>query len=905
MAVGDTLARWGGRLDWAGEWPADSAVLLQRFEQVNGTGTTRTMPGAVSSDTWTILNYTSSAALSAGRWGSNLSLNRTAPATEKTALRVPYRAGLWPATGKMLFSVWASLSFAMAFTPLISTRNTSGKRPLVYLSTTSDGRPRAMVYNSAGTVILDQSEPAASIPWTQTANTWVCYLWLVDLDAKTSQIAMVRRDTGQTYVGPARAISGTPNAACTADFEVATLSPTAAYWAGGYIDEVAYWQPATANLTDIVEQIRRALPARGRDSADGTGLTITDAGVEATSAATLYTGAQPATWTTYRPAVITQPAAPASTPQALLSSDNGATWSAPTAPDSLPNAFSGLVRWQVPLYTAETLSGIELREQAPKPQLNPIGDLNLAQNDVANIMLTGTWTGTPIFEVLAPAGVSVSVDGVVMTIEASWEIGDQVVAVSVTDDSGLVSDPVTFTVHVTAVEWTMPAVPYAFEPPVLIADGEPVEVLAEVWDARLFTEVNGEQYVTFTASVADRRASLLTNEAVVRVAGQHYTIRQTTTLRDGGTPTITVKAEADWYDLARKPRLAARDWADSQPGAELDAALAGTGWSVGAVTTATRRTWSWQPGNPLEVLRQIQQVHGGDLVFDTAARTVSLLVTSGHKTGVFFTVGKNLQTVKRVLDTTQLVTRMHAATEDGTTFADVNGGLDYVENHTWTDVIADGHLTFKAGTNPYTMLAMTKASLGKYCKPRTTYEASVADLSYLAGHEIEAFALGDEVTILDEAVGIDITHKVVRLELDLLEPWNTVVTLSSTLRELGSSDSAANSAVLTTGTSIDTRDLVPFNLLLNARFDNGLAHWAASGATVVAEGVTGPNAVELAGGGTRWIEQTVAPDSRDVYTLSFQMDAEGYPQGVTPELTVIAEITYTDGTTETITQTVT
>ena len=50
-------------------------------------------------------------------------------------------------------------------------------------------------------------------------------------------------------------------------------------------------------------------------------------------------------------------------------------------------------------------------------------------------------------------------------------------------------------------------------------------------------------------------------------------------------------------------------------------------------------------------------------------------------------------------------------------------------------------------------------------------------------------------------------------------------------------------ATLTTGTDIDTRDMVPFNLLLNARFDNGLAHWAASGARIVPDGATGPNAV--------------------------------------------------------------
>lgn len=908
MAVGDVLTRWDSRLDWAGEWPVDGGVLLQRFETVNEpSGTDRTMPDAADVDAiWTVRNFTAATAgLSAGRWGNNLSLNRSAPATEQTSLTVPYFAGLWPSSGKLLFRVWASLSFAMSFTPIISTRNTTGKAPLVYLSTLSDGRPRAMIYNSAGSAILDQSESIASIGWTPTANEWVCYLWLVDLDAKTSQVALVRRDTGQSFVGPVRTFTGTPNAACEANFEVGTLSPTASYWAGGYIDEVGYWQPTSADLASLVAEVVRALPARGTDAAGGAALTVSDTAVTATGAGTLLTGARPATWG-YRPLVRTLPAALASQPAALLSTDNGATWSAPTTPASLPLTFTGLVRWQQPMFVDETLTALEVVEQDPPPVLDPISDEELLQNGSTDVTLTGTWQGTPTFTVFAAQGITTTVDGTTLTIEASWAAGEFPVTVTVTDSTGLTSDPATLTVTVVAIYDPPQAVAYAFEQIILLDSvGDPADVLPDAWDAKIFTEINGEQYITFTISATDPRASQVVNEARVRVAGQTYTIRQVTTIREGSTPTITAKAEAAFYDLARFPRLAAHDWADTQPGDELTLALAGTGWTIGAVTVSTRRTWTWEPGNPLEVCRQIQQVHGGDLVFDNTARTVSLLTTQGSDTGVFFTVGKNLKTVKRVLDTTQLVTRMHASTEDGDTFASINGGLDYVDDHEWIATVADGHLTFKSGTNPYTMLAITRASLGRYSKPRTTYEASVADLSYLAGHEIEAFSLGDEVTILDEQVGINITHKVVRLELDLLEPWNTVVTLSSTLRELGSSDTAQNSAVLTTGTDIDTRDLVPFNLLLNARFDNGLAHWAGSGVTVVDGGVTGIKHVEFTGGGVRWVEQTVAPDTRDVYTVSFQLGTEGFPEGVSPVVEIIAEITYDDATTETITQSVT
>ena len=903
MAVGDILARWNTRRDWSGEWPAAGAVLLQRFDALSGSGATKTLPDVADpSKTWTLRNASaSSAGLSAGRWGNNLSLNRTAPATEQTSLTVPYFAGLWPASGKMLFSAWAALSFAMSFTPIISSRNTTGVAPLAYLSTTSDGRPRAMIYNSAGTAILDQSETIASIGWTPAANEWVCYLWLVDLTAKTSQVALVKRDTGQTFVGPVRTFTGTPNAACTAAFEVATLSPTAAYWAGGYIDEVGYWQPTGAvDLSALVAEVKRSLPARGADSAGGVGLTVTDTGVAASAAATLLTGARPAVWDA-APQIATTPAI-AATPAALLSTDNGATWD---TPPTLPAPFNGLVRWSVPLYAAESLSDLRLLEQPTQPNLDAGGVLTVGQAGTVSATITGTWSSTPTFSAVAPTGVAVSFVGATMTVVAGWSIGDFPITVTVVDEYGL-SDSALWTLSVTP-----PAVPdapapqYARAPLILYsALDERAAVVHDAPSAVLTTEVNGEQTITFTLPQRHAARQLVRAERIVEVAGELYRIRGVTSYRDGRVPMVEVYAEARFYDLGTAGQLDARDFAAVQPGTVMAIILAGTGWTIGRVNVTTTRTWSLQEGSPLAALRQVAKVHGGDLVFDNKARTVSLLTFAGRRDGLTFFYGRGVTGAKRVEDTTTLVTRLYARNAEGLTIADVNGGLPYVEDFTWTTEVRTAVYDFASGTNPFTMLAMATATLGRRSKPKVSYEVEVVDLSAWSAQALDRFACGDEVKVIDAELGIDTTDRIVRLEYDLLRPWASKITLSEKLRELGDS-SGPDGGTLTTGADIDTRDLVPFNLLLNARFDNGLAHWAASGATVVAEGVTGLNAVKLAGGGVRWIEQTVAPDTREVYTLSFQMEATDWPAGLVPELTVVAEVVYDDGFTETIEQKVT
>lgn len=906
MAIGDPLARWERRLDWSGESAVDGAVLLQRFEELHGSGTTRTLddsadPGA----TWTLRNASAATAgLSAGRWGDNLSANRTNPATEQTSLTVPHFAGLWPASGQLLFKVWASLSFAMSFTPIISTRNTSGKAPLVYLSTLADGRPRAMVYSAAGSAILDQSE---TLPWTPAPFEWVCYLWLVDLDARTSQLAVVKRDTGQAFLGPVRNLSGVPNPACEADFEVLTLSPTAAYWGGGYIDEVGYWQTTGTDLAEVVEGVRLALPARGRDSAAGVGLEVTDAGVEATDTATLLTGARPVSWD-YRPAVEFEPAPLAGAPLALLSSDNGATWSAPTTLDALPASFTGLARWQLPMFDGETLTAVTLLEQAPPPELDPIANQSAEQNDQIAIALGGTWDGTPAFAVTTPAEISASVTGTTLTVTTGWAIGEFTVSVTVTDDTGLTSAPQTFTVEVLPPDIEPAPNPiYARAPLIVYSDAdERTTVIADPVAAVVVSEVNGEECLQFTLPARHRGARSLAVERIVEAAGEHYRIRRIRSYRENRVAMLEVYAEAAWYDLraAGPGQVDARDFNGAQAGDAMTIALDGTGWTIGRVNVSTVRTWQWQGGTPLALLREIAEVHGGDLVFDNKARTVSLLTFAGKRSGLTFLYGRGVVGATRIEDTTSLVTRIIPRNADGLGIESVNDGSPYLEDYTWTDEVRTSVYDFAAGTSPFTMLAMATAALGKRARPSYSYELEVVDLSAWSGQELDRFAAGDEVAVVDAELGIEVTTRIVRLEYDLVRPWASKITLDEKPRQLGS-NTGSDAAVLTTGTDIDTRDLVPFNLLRNARFDNGLAHWAASGATVVDGGNTGRRAVEFAGGGVRWIEQTVAPDTRDVYTVSLAVEAEGFPSGVTPDLEIVAEITYEDSTTETIVQRVT
>jgi len=915
------MTGWSDRLAWSGETPLGgdlNPVALQRFDSsaVGADKTQVTLPDAVDpSRGWTGVNFNASTVglPLQGQWGRQLTCNRGNLNTEKTSLRLPFFPGLWPAAGKVLVALWAaprySANAAGTFVPLITTRNDPARAPLFHLSTNTSARPRHQLFDAAGTEI-----PAASgaisgwedfpTTWTGAIGQWRWWCQLVDLDAKTSQMASVRLAAHDAWIGPVRTYAGQPNRNCTADLDVLYLNSGGEFWANGEFDEILVAHPGPAfNLADLAERLRRGTWAQGANSTlVGPRLTVTDQGVAANAAETLQTGAAPAAWS--RPPTVAAPGVTGA-PTAFLSTDAGASWSAATSPPDLPAGFDGLARWAVPLAAGETFTGVALAEPLPVPVARDDRAETAVDTPVAiDLLANDAWTGQARVAIVAwPSLGTVVWDGAaaVYTPRPSSSGADGF-RYRLTDDTGQ-SAEASVAVDVATPTWDPPAAPVdAFQPPVVLdAAGEPAHVLADVLSCRVREEVNGDSTCAIVVHAAGPDARRITDNCRCLVAGKIYALRLLDDDNDGDRATLTATGYDGWYDLARHPRLPAAQWNDTQPGPVIAAALEGTGWHVGTVNKTTRRTWQQAAGNPLEVLRQVAKTHGGDLVMDSAAKTVSLLVTQGADRGVVYHAGRNLVSHKRRRDTTQLVTRLHAADEDGQTFARINGGLDYVEDHSFTEEIWDGHIQFKAGTNPYTMLALAQASLGKYSRPQTSYEAVVADLSFLDGHQVEAPALGDEVTIFDDTLGVDVTHKVMVLDRDLMEPENTKITLNSKLRELGDAD-AADAAVMTTGAAIDTRDLSPFNELLNASFDNGPAHWAVSGWRLADGGATGPNSMRAAGPGRRTLAQTVAVRGFRDWTLSMQVKTSGLPAGQAPALQATATFTFADGSAEQLTQ---
>ena len=198
--------------------------------------------------------------------------------------------------------------------------------------------------------------------------------------------------------------------------------------------------------------------------------------------------------------------------------------------------------------------------------------------------------------------------------------------------------------------------------------------------------------------------------------------------------------------------------------------------------------------------------------------------------------------------------------------------------------------------------------LAQYSKPTVSYVLNAMDLSVLTGYEHEAWELGDYVHVEDKDLGISVTTRIVRREYNLQEPWNTILELSTTLKNLGTSmdrlETVADSLEGAAGmSSANISDMVPFNHLRNSRADDGMAYWVNSGFEAVSDaGDSGTASFKALGGAglMKTMSQTIYPANRDSYTLSLSIASENLEKlSEDSQVGVEVQIEYEDGNIET------
>ena len=215
------------------------------------------------------------ASLPTGRLGRSFRMNINDPSTERTYLKVTNDGTIFQTFGETIaVGGWfmpTTYSVGNTFCPLFNTRYGPGQ-PIFYLSLLS-GKPRIMLYDSTGTLILDKSVTPS---FTLENAAWYFIACLIKPVAKTAQYILGSRSTGAVWESDVLGFTGTLNASCTADLVWGMHADS--YWYAGNFDD--WFLDCDSDLTadDISLWFRESLSANAADSdASVDGLTTENA----------------------------------------------------------------------------------------------------------------------------------------------------------------------------------------------------------------------------------------------------------------------------------------------------------------------------------------------------------------------------------------------------------------------------------------------------------------------------------------------------------------------------------------------------------------------------------------------------------------------------------------------------
>lgn len=325
---------------------------------------------------------------------------------------------------------------------------------------------------------------------------------------------------------------------------------------------------------------------------------------------------------------------------------------------------------------------------------------------------------------------------------------------------------------------------------ILTTWGVPVAYLNPPADAlhnvRVELNLNGPWILSGVLPYNSEKWDYFTDAYVFEIDGRHFRLVSTEEQRDDkGRLLANFKAEGMWaieLGTLYGPTRSVEVLSATAPQA-MTAVLAGTGWSVGTVTVPDSEIHDLETekDSVIQNLQRIRELWGGDLVFDTANRTVSLYAEGdyGADNGMQFRYRKNNRQIKRSIKWLP-INRLYVYGKDDLTIASVNGGLEYLEDFTYTRqalglgptdpipqaAIREGKITNQDIDDPAELLDWGQKQFPDLLQPKAAYTVSVADLRTLTGHEHETFDMGDWATAIDEGLDVNFKARIVRYVYD-------------------------------------------------------------------------------------------------------------------------------------------
>ena len=315
-------------------------------------------------------------------------------------------------------------------------------------------------------------------------------------------------------------------------------------------------------------------------------------------------------------------------------------------------------------------------------------------------------------------------------------------------------------------------------------NGETLQILKNVYNLNLqdevFLKTQGSEILSF--DIVWEEGKSLKNESLLEVNNRVYRVKSITELK-GKTLVKHIEAEGLWYELIDK-LFAPHLFNDKTISEVITIILENTGWVAGdIIITPARDLLINEEITVLQALSKVQEAYGGIFHFDTKNKVINVYETIPNEKNLYFQYGKNIVEIEKIINTNNLVTRLYVEGKDGLTIETVNNGIPYIENFDWfiengfEPEIREYKIKNENITNPQRLLEYAQDRLLDLSKPEISYNVKIAETEELP-------KLGERVIIRDKDIEMDIESVVIKRDIDLLKPWNSVITLNTKVPEL-------------------------------------------------------------------------------------------------------------------------
>lgn len=280
----------------------------------------------------------------------------------------------------------------------------------------------------------------------------------------------------------------------------------------------------------------------------------------------------------------------------------------------------------------------------------------------------------------------------------------------------------------------------------------------------------------------------------------------------------------------------------------LYAVLQGSGWSLGTCDVIGIHDLDMEKVNRLELIREIQNLWGGYLVWDSANKIVHL--RDGGKwqnyTGFQVRYRKNLKHITRT-QSNRIITKLYCFGHDDLDIASVNGGLKYITNYSYTPWEYVGIYKNQDIYNAQELKEKATAELSLNCHPQYKYTIKMVDTRTLPEFSHEDFAVGDIVDVVDETVAPETPRiRLIRHKYNIFKPWICELEIGDPIERLEEDLKASfNTTTFIDNTFKGNGQLSGYDIenlsITNSKIKNLSADKITAGNIIATIGINSPN----------------------------------------------------------------